>query len=287
MVYKNTLSVMFNVYRKKDVIRVKLKDGRIRNWRINWVWTYASLDSHMKGIEELNIERENYLDINYKGHIIRFYGVNNNGDILGVFLKEDYRFLKPENFVIIDIGANIGDSSIYLALNNAKKVIALEPYPYSYNYAVKNIDINHLNDKVTLLNAGYANDSEVKVDENKITTGGSALIPSENGKSIKLYSFKSLIKDYNLNNDDLLLKMDCEGCEYNMLNEENETLRKFKRIELEFHYGHKNLESKLKEAGFTVTILDAAKSKGGDSVLKKMAEENGDYTIGLLYAERV
>ena len=101
--------------------------------------------------------------------------------------------MDPENGYIIDIGANIGDSSIYFALNNAKKVIALEPYPYSYNYALKNININNLNDKITLLNAGYGEDSEIKIDENKITYTATALISSNQGKEIKIYSLKTLI----------------------------------------------------------------------------------------------
>ena len=63
-------------------------------------------------------------------------------------------------------------------------------------------------------------------------------------------------------------------------------LRKFKRIELEFHYGYKNIENKLKEAGFSIKILKIQKSGGKDSSLKVMAINNKDYTLGILYAQR-
>ncbi|MGC8483954.1 MAG: hypothetical protein ACP5OE_09965, partial [Thermodesulfobium sp.] len=62
---------------------------------------------------------------------------------------------------------------------------------------------------------------------------------------------------------------------------------KFKRVELEFHYGYKNLESKLRGAGFSVSHSNVMKSSGRDPSLKKMAKENRDYTFGLLYAERI
>ncbi len=33
-----------------------------------------------------------------------------NGDIGATFIREDYKWLRPKNCVVIDIGANIGDS---------------------------------------------------------------------------------------------------------------------------------------------------------------------------------
>jgi SpoVK/Ycf46/Vps4 family AAA+-type ATPase len=92
---------------------------------------------------------------------------------------------------------------------------------------------------------------------------------------------------YSLNSkDNLLLKIDCEGCEYNLLDESIEVLRKFNRIEIEFHYGYKKLESKLKEAGFIVYHSKPYKSDKNDLYLKKLALANRDYTIGLIYAKR-
>ena len=34
---------------------------------------------------------------------------------------------------------------------------------------------------------------------------------------------------------------DCEGCEYNLLNEDCDILKKFKRIQLEYHHGYNKL----------------------------------------------
>jgi ribosomal protein L11 methylase PrmA len=69
---------------------------------------------------------------------IKLYGAKNNGDAyIDVFLKQEYQFLPVKDRTVIDIGANVGDSSIYFALRGADKVIALEPLPTSYKMAKK------------------------------------------------------------------------------------------------------------------------------------------------------
>lgn len=237
-----------------------------------------------KGIEPkkaLTFLQEN--KISYKNTEIAMLGwlskgVTDNGDIVGIFIDEDYKFLNVKNEIVIDIGANIGDSPIYFALNGAKKVIALEPYPFSYNYALKNIETNHMKDKITILNAGYGKDSEIIVDEDKKTDLGTDLIPSDHGRQIKIYSLKTLINIYNLN-EDLILKMDCEGCEYDLLGEDNNTLNKFKRIQIEYHYGYKKLIKKLRACNFNLTFTRPKKTYIGSSSKSNMM-------LGWIYAQK-
>ena len=59
---------------------------------------------------------------------------------------QDYDFLPVKNRVVIDIGADIADSSIYFAMIGAKKVIALEPFPKNFEVAQKNITLNGFNE---------------------------------------------------------------------------------------------------------------------------------------------
>lgn len=199
-----------------------------------------------------------------------------NGDIGGVFFREDYKWLNPKDNVVIDIGANIGDSSIYFALEDALKVIALEPYIYSYVMAEENVEINDLKSKIELLNAGYGKDSEVIVDD-KETSAKSDLRLADRGVKIKIYSLKTIFEKYNIKN--ALLKMDCEGCEYNLLDEENETLGKLSRIQIEYHYGYERLKEKLENAGFNVSYTEPKK------VYNENARETDMY-IGNIYAEK-
>ena len=181
---------------------------------------------------------------------------------------EDYKFLNVNNEIVIDLGANIGDSAIYFALNGAKEVIALEPYPYSFNFAVRNVKENNLDDKIEIFNAGYGKDAEILVDENVINELGTNLKYSGNGRKIKSYSLGSLIKKLNL--DTAILKMDCEGCEYHILNENNSVLAKFPQIQIEFHNGSKKLVKKLKRAGFQVDYIN----------------RDGSEIFGYIYAKR-
>lgn len=291
--YKNWFSVLLAVYLQKKIIKVKLKNGSVKSWTLDCVYEYTGMRHDAKQIENLKIldiytsgviQKKDIIEFDYHNKVVRFSCFGSNGAIPEVFFAEDYRYLNPSGETVIDIGANIGDTAIYFALNGASKVIALEPYINSYNCAINNIILNNLKDTIMLLNAGYGNDSQVLVDPQSNANGSSILILSKTGVSVKIYSLRTLLNEYKI--EEAILKMDCEGCEYNLLNEDNNVLRKFKRIELEFHYGYKNIENKLKEAGFSIKILKIQKSGGNDHSLKVMALNNKDYTFGILYAER-
>lgn len=283
---------MLNILLKKKFMNVTLKDGSLKFWSINCIYEYRDsgkngnadnldiLDSYTKDL--FNGKNVEFL---YNGKKVLFSSTNITRSILEVFFAEDYINLNPQGEIVIDIGANIGDTGLYFALNGADRVIALEPYINTYKLAINNIDLNSLNDKITLLNAGYGEDSEVGVNPETIADGTSLLVPSKNGVRVRIYSLKTLLHEYKI--EEAVLKIDCEGCEYNLLKEENYILKKFKRIELEFHYGYKNLVAKLTEAGFDIKILKVFESDGTNTSLKKMAINNNDYTFGLLYAQRI
>ena len=306
--YQNSLAVIWNMYRKKQLIQVKLKDGSSLTMDYGLVWAYAnSIDEGTKMDENLkerfirlqksyrlsNDQNGEFLEFDYYNHHCIFYGALENGrvfngDVSGVFFLEEWRFLNPQGCTVIDVGGNIGDSAIYFALKGAKKVISLEPFPFSFGFAAKNIAINNLANKIELLNAGYGKDSVIKVQTGK-SDAASLLIhslnDSENGKEIRTYSLKTLL-DKVSDEDNIVLKMDCEGCEYNLLDEPINLLRRFKRIEIEFHFGYKNLESMLRKAGFSVRLSKPIRAIGQHPALMEMALANKDYTFGWIYAER-
>lgn len=276
MAYKNYISVMWNVWRKKDKIKVIFQNGNLSylNWEL--IWNYAQNYDQIiknKNIDDLYFFKNDGVKFYYKGRDMIFEGI---GDVIAVYINEEYSFLNVENEVVLDIGANIGDTSIYFVLNNAKKVIALEPYPNSYNIALQNIRRNNMEDKIILLNAGYGQDGVLKVDPDFKNTIGSDLKLFNNGIDIRIVSLKTLVNEYQI--DKAVLKMDCEGCEYNLLNEDNDTLRKFKRIQLEYHYGYEKLKEKLEDCGFTVTYSKPRKS------YNKFAT-NPNMVVGYIYAK--
>ena len=191
-----------------------------------------------------------YMGINLK---MKFY---QNGRFNGEFTSflGDYTFLMPiKGNTVIDIGANIADSSACFAVNGASKVIAFEPYKWSYKMAIENIEMNNLNDHIVMLNAAYGPDGEIEI-EDSITDVGTVLKEFKGGIKTPMLTLKSILMQYydNDTDGDLLLKMDCEGCEYNILNEEESTLSRFNKILIEYHNGYENLLEKLKKCGFSV-----------------------------------
>lgn len=241
--------------------------------------SYTIIISNARDKFSIKVEPDGFFKhekIELSDKIIYLNGVSDNGDIVGVFVKEDYKFLKPENEIVVDVGANIGDTAIYFAFNNCKKVIALEPYPYTFEFAKINVKRNELENSVILLNAGYGKDGEILIDESKRSTTGSDLQTVGAGKKIKIYSLKTLVSVFAL--DNALLKMDCEGCEYSILEEDISTVKKFKRIQIEYHYGYEKLYDFLK-TDFKVTFTKPKKVFIKDS-------SNPYMKIGWIYAER-
>ena len=183
----------------------------------------------------------------------KFIGAKNNGDIHTVFFKNEYSILDLKDKIVVDVGANIGDSAIYFALRGAKKVIAIEPFPENFRLAQKNIELNNLGGKIELIQAGCASHSgKITLDPSSVGPC-SILSNTENGIQIPLLSLDEIIEKYHV--DSGILKLDCEGCERDViLNSSSESLKKFSQLFVEYHYGYRDLESKLKKSGFSLKI---------------------------------
>ena len=78
------------------------------------------------------------------------------GSIHEAFEFGEYSFVDVEDRIVVDIGANVGDSSIYFALKGAKKVIAIEPHPKAFEELVSNTKLNGLETIVIPVNAAVA-----------------------------------------------------------------------------------------------------------------------------------
>lgn len=151
------------------------------------------------------------------------------------FFDEEYMAVDVNGKDVIDIGANIGDTAIYFALKGARHVYAFEPDIRLFNAALKNIKINGLKSKVTILNKACGKSTTIMINNRKI-------------ESINL---NSIINNFLEPNRNAVLKCDCEGCEYSViLNANRKTLRRFDQIMIEAHYGYINLKEKLEYAGF-------------------------------------
>ncbi|ABW02278.1 FkbM family methyltransferase [Caldivirga maquilingensis] len=157
--------------------------------------------------------------------------------ILQVFVKQEYAFTEVRGETVIDIGAFVGDSAIYFALRGARRVYAVEPHPEAYAEMLMNISLNHLNDKIIPINAavGKGGFTCVNIDVNyaDITYFKTADNRCD-GVRIPSIGLSDLMQKYGIEPD--VLKMDCEGCEFDVLMNEYDVIKKkFNEIILECH----------------------------------------------------
>ncbi len=185
---------------------------------------------------------------------LQFYDGISNGDVFNIFYKKEYEFLPVKGRVVIDIGANIADSSIYFAMNGAKKVIALEPYPKNFEIAQKNIAMNGFSDKIELINAGCCGGQSKDIILDASVKGASCQTKqSGTGSNIHFFSLGELVDKYNIESP-AILKLDCEGCEYDIISSNSKTmLHDFSHIQIEYHHGSRDLENHLAGGSFAVS----------------------------------
>ena len=187
------------------------------------------------------------------------------------FILEQYSQLHLQGKKVVDIGANIGDSSIFFSLNGASSVFAFEPFPYSFTLARKNLDLNSISN-VLLFNQGCGKSGEIIISPDYESTGASRLEPAMDGVSIKIVSLRDIINAFQIEN--AVLKVDCEGCECELIAQaEDEDLIVFDEVIVEYHSGYESLVKRLKAADFVVHHT-FPKYYGGS---------NG---LGLIYAKR-
>lgn len=172
-----------------------------------------------------------------------------------IFLEEIYNisgFTPAEDQVIIDVGANYGDSAIWWANTFKSKVIAFEPLKDVFGVLEENIRINNAN--VTAYNVALGNgDIIVGSSEGYMFSAGGDL----NMRTEKLdnYSFERVD----------LLKIDVEGFELEVLKGAENTIRKFNpRIIIETH--SKELRRKCHE--FLMTLGYRLKVEGRTGYIK-------------------
>jgi len=157
--------------------------------------------------------------------------------VINIIDGDAYSFLKVNGRIVVDVGAFIGDSAIYFVLKGAKRVISIEPHPEAYKELLENIRLNSLTNIIIPVNAGLAS------KPGSICIKGTDLMhtystyhrPGGNCDShIPAITLRVLIDKYAVK-DDAILKIDCEGCEYDVILNDYEHVRVFKELLIEYH----------------------------------------------------
>lgn len=198
-----------------------------------------------------------------------------------IFLYDEYNydFNCEKAYTVIDIGANIGDTSIYFANNsNVERVIAFEPFRPTYERAKDNISRNsNVRDKIDLRNYGLGDKNEkIEVYYNCINSGNMSSVVNneefidENKTKCELIikNFEEVFSEIIIENqkNSILLKIDCEGAEFSIFESIKNREELFKNVEaiiMEWHHKYpKEILEILKLFGFR-TICKRTLAKVG------------------------
>lgn len=201
-------------------------------------------------------------------------------NVYEVLLDQTYNYYinNEKKDIVLDVGMNVGDSTLYfLHKKNVEKVYGYEPFRNTFESALENLESFLIDDsKLEIFQYGISNENAKRcLRFNSGMTCGQSTIKDVREKAYLLYEnwglveqageeveqievrnassvFAPIIEKYPLHN--IVLKMDCEGEEYSILEDllQSGTLSRMTLIILEWHYRGKDLILKcLKQAGFS------------------------------------
>jgi FkbM family methyltransferase len=184
-------------------------------------------------------------------------------DEIWAFRKYDYfGYRVNPGDVVVDIGANIGTFSVYAAgLCGASRVLSFEPFPDSFRMLTRNVEQNQLN-MVTCVNQAVAGGCGLRsLRLNSMDSGSHSLILDSLGNRVQVEccTLEDIFQRFSLTKIDYL-KMDCEGAEYEILENATSRIRQIGRISMETHSisdrKTEDLERLLRTHRFDVRVFD-------------------------------
>jgi len=169
-----------------------------------------------------------------------------------IFIRNIYGVELNEKTIVIDIGSNIGLSTLFFARNDQfLKVFSFEAVKETYEHSLVNFDLNpRLKNKIEVTNIGLSNKKYVETflyhEKNKATAG----IRGKKSPSYK-YNSQAQTVEVHMNIASVLiepiilkysqykkvLKIDCEGGEYQIIENLSKSglLEKIDTLILEWH----------------------------------------------------
>jgi len=195
-------------------------------------------------------------------------------DRLG-FLKEQHEEIYNEMFEtncynlveshvagknVLDIGANIGMFTLMVSAMGARKVVAVEPVLETFMQLCRNINKGGFDNIIPYKNIISDKHGEYAKISKKANHGHNSLYNVDDDfESVFTISLSNIMREFG-DAKDIVLKLDCEGSEYDiLLNASKQDMDRVGRIMMEVHADlhpvHKGfdiLTNKLKDFGFKV-----------------------------------
>lgn len=153
-------------------------------------------------------------------------------DIVRVLCGEDHHGrLNVRGMTVVDVGAGCGDSVLYFVSRGTRRVVAVEPNPDLYDALVNVVRANRVEDRVVPLRAAVGRQHGVM----RVRREGfryALAVESEDGVETPVLTLSDIGREYCLYGD-CVLKVDCEGCELDMVGDD--VSEYFREVVVEAH----------------------------------------------------
>ena len=180
-----------------------------------------------------------------------------------IYVENQYHIPLKSPKIIIDIGANIGTFSILMAHKYPKaKIFAYEPCPSTYKLLTHNVYINNVKNVKTFQLGVTGTRGKIDFFVSKASGLGSLFPTGRFFKktSINTDTLNNIFIQHDIKKCDLL-KLDCEGAEYEIFFSIHPSLlKKIDNIVLEYHdhltkHNHHQLIKFLRNQGYSVRVV--------------------------------
>lgn len=171
--------------------------------------------------------------------------------------------MDPKNVrLVVDCGANVGLSVVvWLSMFPLCRVVAFEPHPGHAAQAARNVALNAGEDRVELVVAGVGATERSAVLSDR--GSGSTISQLGEGLSVRIVDIFRHLSGQRVD----LLKLDCEGGEYEVLGDPRFAEMDVRAIVMEWHArpdGHDRAwcERRLQSLGYATEVLDDGVENG-------------------------
>lgn len=242
-------------------------------------------------VEKISVLPDGNLSMTNEGLTVKVRSLDEFNNVYEVFVDQIYHYYMNNNKkdIMIDVGMNVGDAVLY-ALRNERieKVYAYEPFRETFLVAQYNLQEYLQNtDRIEIFQYGLSSENSIrKIGFNHNMTCGQSTIVDFREKAYSWYRKAGLVQVGDEDEEcievrnaaevflpiiqkhsecNIILKMDCEGEEYGIIEKllEEGILSAISFIMLEWHYrGKDSILSWLKACGFSYWCNDKRQDMG-------------------------
>lgn len=201
---------------------------------------------------------------------LRTSGYENLRVIEEIFIDRLYDFSGSGEYIVCDVGMNVAAASLFFAsFPNVQKIYGYEPFELTFQAAERNLQLNpDISSKIEAYNFGLGKSDETlsvplpaegslggSTDASFLKMTDKAV--DELMVNVQIKEIVPILKEINQKHPSgkILLKLDCEGAEYDIIEnlQQNGYLGQIEIFMIEYHFkGPMSIKNALSKAGYFI-----------------------------------